>query len=98
MTTADVLIIGAGAAGLFCAGVCQQLGLKVVLLDHYPKVAEKIRISGGGRSNFTMRVLTILIVALACIAKCKAYPLTFTFTFSSGKGREITSAKMSFNL
>jgi hypothetical protein len=53
MTTADVLIIGAGAAGLFCAGVCQQLGLKVVLLDHYPKVAEKIRISGGGRSNFT---------------------------------------------
>ena len=53
MTTSDVLIIGAGAAGLFCAGVCQQLGLKVVLLDHYPKVAEKIRISGGGRSNFT---------------------------------------------
>jgi predicted Rossmann fold flavoprotein len=53
MTHSDVLIIGAGAAGLFCAGVCQQLGLKVVLLDHYPKVAEKIRISGGGRSNFT---------------------------------------------
>jgi len=53
MTTSDVLIIGAGAAGLFCAGVCQQLGLKVVVLDHYPKVAEKIRISGGGRSNFT---------------------------------------------
>ena len=32
MTRTDVLIIGAGAAGLFCAGVCQQLGLKVVLL------------------------------------------------------------------
>ena len=53
MTRTDVLIIGAGAAGLFCAGVAQQLGLKVVLLDHSPKVAEKIRISGGGRSNFT---------------------------------------------
>lgn len=51
----DVLIIGAGAAGLFCAGVAAQRGLQVVLLDHHPKVAEKIRISGGGRSNFTNR-------------------------------------------
>ncbi len=53
----DVLIIGAGAAGLFCAGVAAQLGLQVVLLDHHAKVAEKIRISGGGRSNFTNRDL-----------------------------------------
>ena len=53
MTQVDVLIIGAGAAGLFCAGVAAQQGLNVLLLDHYPKVAEKIRISGGGRSNFT---------------------------------------------
>ena len=53
----DVLIIGAGAAGLFCAGVAAQRGLQVVLLDHHPKVAEKIRISGGGRSNFTNRDL-----------------------------------------
>ncbi len=49
----DVTVIGAGAAGLFCAGVAGQLGLKVLLLDHSPKVAEKIRISGGGRCNFT---------------------------------------------
>ncbi len=49
----DVTIIGAGAAGLFCAGVAGQLGLKVLLLDHSAKVAEKIRISGGGRANFT---------------------------------------------
>lgn len=53
MTRCDVLIVGAGAAGLFCAGVAAQRGLHVVLLDHFPKVAEKIRISGGGRSNFT---------------------------------------------
>jgi predicted Rossmann fold flavoprotein len=53
MTRCDVLIIGAGAAGLFCAGVAAQQGLHVLLLDHFPKVAEKIRISGGGRSNFT---------------------------------------------
>ena len=53
MTRCDVLIIGAGAAGLFCAGVAAQRGLHVLLLDHFPKVAEKIRISGGGRSNFT---------------------------------------------
>ena len=53
MTQVDVLIIGAGAAGLFCAGVATQQGLNVLVLDHYAKVAEKIRISGGGRSNFT---------------------------------------------
>jgi hypothetical protein len=51
----DVTIIGAGAAGLFCAGVAGQLGLKVLLVDHSEKVAEKIRISGGGRCNFTNR-------------------------------------------
>jgi predicted Rossmann fold flavoprotein len=51
----DVVIVGAGAAGLFCAGVAGQLGLKVLLLDHGDKVAEKIRISGGGRCNFTNR-------------------------------------------
>jgi predicted flavoprotein YhiN len=49
----DVVIIGAGAAGLFCAGVAGQLGLKVLVIDHSEKVAEKIRISGGGRANFT---------------------------------------------
>jgi predicted Rossmann fold flavoprotein len=51
----DVVVIGAGAAGLFCAGVAGQRGLKVLLLDHSEKVAEKIRISGGGRCNFTNR-------------------------------------------
>jgi predicted Rossmann fold flavoprotein len=53
MHSFDVVIIGAGAAGLFCAGVAGQLGLKVLMLDHCEKVAEKIRISGGGRCNFT---------------------------------------------
>jgi len=55
MHSFDVVIVGAGAAGLFCAGVAGQLGLKVLLLDHSEKVAEKIRISGGGRCNFTNR-------------------------------------------
>ncbi|MBT0571485.1 NAD(P)/FAD-dependent oxidoreductase [Curvibacter sp. CHRR-16] len=49
----DAIIVGAGAAGLFCAGVAGQRGLRVLLIDHAPKVAEKIRISGGGRCNFT---------------------------------------------
>jgi predicted Rossmann fold flavoprotein len=53
----DALIIGAGAAGLFCAAVAGQRGLKVLLVDHSEKVAEKIRISGGGRCNFTNRDL-----------------------------------------
>ena len=54
----DVVVIGAGAAGLFCAGLAGQRGLKVLLLDHSEKVAEKIRISGGGRCNFTNREVT----------------------------------------
>jgi predicted Rossmann fold flavoprotein len=53
MKTFDAVIVGAGAAGLFCAGVAAQQGLHVLILDHSDKVAEKIRISGGGRSNFT---------------------------------------------
>ena len=55
MSCFDVVIVGAGAAGLFCAGVAGQRGLSVLVLDHAPKVAEKIRISGGGRCNFTNR-------------------------------------------
>ena len=55
MQSFDVVVVGAGAAGLFCAGVAGQLGLKVLLLDHSERVAEKIRISGGGRCNFTNR-------------------------------------------
>ena len=57
MQTCDVVIVGAGAAGLFCAGIAGQLGLSVLLIDHSAKVAEKIRISGGGRCNFTNRLI-----------------------------------------
>ena len=55
--TFDAIVIGAGAAGLFCAAQAGQRGLKVLLIDHADKVAEKIRISGGGRCNFTNRDL-----------------------------------------
>jgi predicted Rossmann fold flavoprotein len=55
--TWDAVVIGAGAAGLFCAGIAGQRGLRVLVLDHSDKVAEKIRISGGGRANFTNREL-----------------------------------------
>jgi len=51
----DAVVLGAGAAGLFCAGVAGQRGLRVLLIDHAEKLAEKIRISGGGRCNFTNR-------------------------------------------
>lgn len=54
----DVVVIGAGAAGLFCAGAAGQRGLRVLVIDHATKVAEKIRISGGGRCNFTNREAT----------------------------------------
>jgi predicted Rossmann fold flavoprotein len=49
----DVAVIGAGAAGMMCASVAGQRGRRVVLIDHAEKLAEKIRISGGGRCNFT---------------------------------------------
>jgi predicted Rossmann fold flavoprotein len=49
----DVAVIGAGAAGMMCAAIAGQRGKSVVLIDHGDKLAEKIRISGGGRCNFT---------------------------------------------
>src|SRR4051812_5909790 len=52
-TSFDVAVIGAGAAGMMCAAVAGQRGRRVLLLDHYPHLGEKIRISGGGRCNFT---------------------------------------------
>ena len=54
----DAIILGAGAAGLHCAAMAGQMGARVLLLDHAAKVAEKIRISGGGRCNFTNRDTT----------------------------------------
>ena len=51
----DAVVVGAGAAGLHCAAIAGQRGLRVLLIDHAEKVAEKIRISGGGRCNFTNR-------------------------------------------
>ena len=49
----DVAVIGAGAAGMMAAAVAGQRGRRVVLIDHAEHLAEKIRISGGGRCNFT---------------------------------------------
>ncbi|RLM10919.1 hypothetical protein BIY27_13700 [Gibbsiella quercinecans] len=49
----DVVIIGAGAAGMFCAAQAGQLGCRVLLLDNGKKPGRKILMSGGGRCNFT---------------------------------------------
>jgi predicted Rossmann fold flavoprotein len=49
----DVVVIGAGAAGMMCAAQAGQRGRRVLLIEHYHVVGEKIRISGGGRCNFT---------------------------------------------
>ena len=49
----DVVIIGAGAAGLMAAFASSSRGKRVLLLEHTGKIGEKIRISGGGRCNFT---------------------------------------------
>ena len=49
----DVVVIGAGAAGMMCAAIAGRRGRKVLVLDSAKKPGEKIRISGGGRCNFT---------------------------------------------
>jgi len=54
----DVLIIGAGAAGMMCAIEAGKRGRKTWVIDHAKKLAEKIRISGGGRCNFTNMDIT----------------------------------------
>jgi predicted Rossmann fold flavoprotein len=52
-TSYDVIVLGAGAAGLMCAAVAGQRGRRVLLLEHTDKIGAKILISGGGRCNFT---------------------------------------------
>jgi len=49
----DVIVVGAGAAGMMCAAVAGQRGRRALLVEHSEKLGEKIRISGGGRCNFT---------------------------------------------
>lgn len=51
----DVIVIGAGAAGMMCAAQAGARGRRVLLMDHAEKLGERIRISGGGRCNFTNR-------------------------------------------
>lgn len=53
MSTHDVIIIGGGAAGLFCAIEAGKRGRKVLVIEHQERVGKKIAISGGGRCNFT---------------------------------------------
>ena len=49
----DVIVIGAGAAGLFCASEAGKRGRRVLAIEHADRVGKKIAISGGGRCNFT---------------------------------------------
>jgi predicted Rossmann fold flavoprotein len=53
MSDFDALVLGAGAAGLLCAGLASQRGVRVALLEHNREPGRKILISGGGRCNFT---------------------------------------------
>jgi predicted Rossmann fold flavoprotein len=53
MSDYDAIVLGAGAAGLFCAAIAAQRGRRVLVIDHAPDPGRKILISGGGRCNFT---------------------------------------------
>ena len=57
MNKSDVIILGAGAAGMFCAIEAARRGRRVIVIDHAARPGEKIRISGGGRCNFTNRTM-----------------------------------------
>ncbi|PWG67829.1 aminoacetone oxidase family FAD-binding enzyme, partial [Enterobacter mori] len=54
MHSPDVIILGAGAAGLLCAQLSARRGLRVLVRDHANKPGKKILMSGGGRCNFTI--------------------------------------------
>ncbi len=78
MQHVDAVIIGAGAAGLHCAAIAGQRGLRVLLIDHAERVAEKIRISGGGRCNFTNRDTTAAQFLSANPAFCRSALARYT--------------------
>ncbi len=78
MQHVDAVIIGAGAAGLHCAAIAGQRGLRVLLIDHAERVAEKIRISGGGRCNFTNRDTTPAQFLSANPAFCRSALARYT--------------------
>ena len=63
----DVVIIGAGAAGLMCAAEAGKRGRKVLVLDHAKKPGRKILISGGGRCNFTNYDVTAKTICVAIL-------------------------------
>lgn len=74
----DVAVIGAGAAGMMCAARLATAGQRVVLIDHAVKLAEKIRISGGGRCNFTNRDVSARNFISANPHFCKAALAAYT--------------------
>ncbi|MCX7122206.1 MAG: NAD(P)/FAD-dependent oxidoreductase [Gammaproteobacteria bacterium] len=78
----DVIIIGAGAAGLLCGATAGQRGRRVLIVDHANKVGKKILLSGGGRCNFTHRMASpaqyLSDNPFFCISALKRYtPLDF---------------------
>jgi predicted Rossmann fold flavoprotein len=78
MQHVDAVIIGAGAAGLHCAAIAGQRGVRVLLIDHAERIAEKIRISGGGRCNFTNRDTTPAQFLSANPAFCRSALARYT--------------------
>ena len=61
----DVIIIGAGAAGMMSAIEAGKRGRKVLLVDHYKKIGEKIRISGG--ADVILLILTLTLISFSQI-------------------------------
>ncbi len=76
--TYDVIIIGAGAAGLFCAGTAVARGKRVLVLEHGAEAGRKILISGGGRCNFTNRDVSAANFLSANPHFCKSALAQFT--------------------
>ena len=71
----DVIVIGGGAAGLFCAIEAGKRGRKVLVIEHADRVGKKIAISGGGRCNFTNTYQPRIVSLQSTLLQVSARPL-----------------------
>ena len=90
----DVVIIGAGAAGLMCAAMAGGRGRTVVVLDHNDQPGRKILISGGGRCNFTNRVANAITWASWVENRNVTPRVWFSLRISSRMDRPVSESRL----